>query len=302
MDDDLDSFPFDGELISANKRNFEHQIQHVKKHFTPISIELLLDSLEGKALLPKRAILVTFDDGYDDNYFNAFPILKKYEVPATIFVSVGFVSTSKRFWFDDVAAIVKHTDEKELFITSLDKKFKLGDTAEERERSVQEITECLKRVSNEERIEVLSFLKKKYGEIFSKVDLSRSKALTWEQIKEMDDSVISFGSHTMTHPILTNLDKDELEYELVESKKILEKKLNKKIETFAYPNGGINDISDEVDSQLKSFGYKVSFSYLSGVNKQPVESHFRLKRIHIEHQMNRRFFNLLLCCPNVFSD
>ncbi len=301
-DDKINDFPFDFELISADRDNFEYQVQHVKKHFNPITLEQLVLSLEGGISLPDKPILITFDDGFDDNYYNAFPILKKYAVPATIFVSAGFVSTDKVLWFDEIAAIVKQTTEEYLMLDVVNEKFSLGSTLEERELAAQNICEFLKRVPNKIRLEVLSLLKEAYSGILAETDLSKSKILSWEQIQEMNQSVISFGSHTMTHPILTNLNDDELEYELRQSKKVLESKLGATIDTFAYPNGGITDISHKIDDMLERLGYKVSFSYLPGTNPLPIKSKYRLKRIHVEHHINKSYFNWLLCFPGVFSD
>ena len=92
-DYDENSYAFDKNLINASCEEFEWQIRYIKKYFTPITFSELKDIVESKSDLPKRSIIITFDDGFDDNYNNAFRILNKYSVPATFFISTTAART-----------------------------------------------------------------------------------------------------------------------------------------------------------------------------------------------------------------
>ena len=182
-------------LFSVKKKDFKWQMKYLKdKRYNVISLEKFIELRErGKRILAKTVVL-TFDDGHEDNYYNVFPILKKYNFPVTIFLSPNF------------------------------KKYKL---------------------------------------------------MNWEQIEEMHKSgIIDFQPHTMNHPKLRELPKKEEEKEILESKKLIEKKLNKKCEFFAYPSG---DYNEETINILKENGFRAGLTIKEGLNcsKRPI---FELKR------------------------
>ena len=93
-----DSFPFDIELVSASVSAFTSQMQYVKQHFTPMSFASLLQCLDRGGPPPPGAVIITFDDGFADNYYNAFPVLKKFNIPATIFLSTGYIDNQNISW------------------------------------------------------------------------------------------------------------------------------------------------------------------------------------------------------------
>jgi len=90
-----------------SRQNFEGQMQFLMEHMNPISLSFLVKSLQNRSPIPPRSVVVTFDDGYADNYFNAYPVLRKYRIPATIFLVTSYISTGKRFWWDQLRAMVQ---------------------------------------------------------------------------------------------------------------------------------------------------------------------------------------------------
>jgi len=296
-----ESYKFDIELVSASRNSFDYQIKHIKKYYNPISMEQLIDSIERKVSLPKRPILITFDDGFDDNYLNAFPILKKYNVPATIFLSTGYIDTNNVIWFDRLASLIFLTDLNTLNISEIGKTYNLGAVKSKRGEIMEIICEDLKLIPNIEREKILNDLYDKYENI-EEMDASQSKMLDWNQVKEMNSSIINFGSHTVTHPILSRLTNEELDYELLESKKQIELNLNSPINSISYPNGNESSYNDLVINKAKSFGYKVGFTYIPGNNPLPIKNNFILKRLHIESYTDNNYFRFLLCFPSFLSN
>lgn len=292
---------FDMELVSASVDEFEKQVAYVKKYYNPVSMEQFIDYIEKGIPLPKRALLITFDDGFDDNYYNAFPVLKKYNVPATIFVSTGYVSTDKTIWFDYLAALIYSIDDTELAIPETGKNYSLNINKKSRTRVMEEICEDLKLLPNNTRESVLKRLNSKYADVVNAIDTRPSRMLSWQQIKEMSNSIISIGSHTVSHPVLTKLNSKELEYELSESKRILEEKLGCPVNSISYPNGNSDSFNDDVISKLKEIGYKVAFTYLSGCNYLPSENRFTLNRLHVEEYTKIQKFKFMCLLPTVFS-
>jgi len=97
---ETEGFMWDDDLVSASPQQFERQVRYIAERFTPITFEELGRILDGRSPMPPRPVIVTFDDGYMDNYLQAFPILKRYGVPATFFIPAGFIGTRKVTWWD----------------------------------------------------------------------------------------------------------------------------------------------------------------------------------------------------------
>src|SRR2546423_4920087 len=154
-------------------------------------LELVERSQNGE--LPSRAVAITFDDGYRDNYVYAFPILKKYRIDATIFVSTGAIETGELLWHDRVFdafrfATVEHTLSLRPVLAKAKELY-----GELRLRFVEQVEETLK------------------------PDLNKSlkdRMLTWSQIREMHAAGIDFGSHTVSHTILSRIPYREMVKEL----------------------------------------------------------------------------------------
>jgi peptidoglycan/xylan/chitin deacetylase (PgdA/CDA1 family) len=296
-----EKFSFDYELVSASKKSFELQIQYVKKHFSPISMEQLEDHLENGKKLPKRPLLITFDDGFDDNFYAAFPILESCNVPATIFVSTQYIDTQDVIWFDQLVAFILNMKARELVVPELHQSFALTDNKSEREQIAVEILSAIKRVPNRKRLEILRSIFECEDGGLKSIDFSQSKMLNWEQIRIMNKSVVSFGSHTVSHPILTMLTNKELNHELLASKRVLEEKLSTRVCSIAYPNGGVLDFNDNILREVELSGYKIGFSYISGTNRVPVKNRYAIRRLHIEHYIDLPYFKCLLCLPSIFG-
>ena len=295
-----ENFPFDIELISASCKQFEEQINFVSKYFTPITIEQLVECYNTSTALPEKSVLITFDDGFEDNYKNAFPILEKFNVPATIFLSTDYISSNKTLWFDRLAYFILNSDE-DIFRLVLESKFNIKNNYENRRSVLEEVMEYVKHIPNSEREILLDDMYSKYHFEYKDNHKHLSTTLTWEQIKEMDKSNISFGSHTLSHPILSQLTESELDNELFTSKSILEKHLGHPVETIAYPVGTEAAFNKKVINYTKKAGYLLGFSYIAGVNAWPLKQQYSIKRLHVERYVSTSLFKCMLSIPKVFS-
>ncbi len=192
-----------GALNSVSNKNFEYQMAFLKRHkFNVISLTDLARAIREKRFLPHNSVVITFDDGYADNYHHAFPILKKYGFPATIFI---------------VASLIGHENY-----------------------------------------------------------------LTWDQIKEMEFSGIDFGSHTLTHPYLPDLTRDQQRKEIIGSKEFIESRLGHTIHHFSYPIGGFNEDSKALAEEA---GYLSACTTNRGYTRFN-EDLYELKRIRFGNKDN----------------
>jgi peptidoglycan/xylan/chitin deacetylase (PgdA/CDA1 family) len=263
--------------------NFEKQIVYFRRNYEILSLENLSTLIKEGKRLPEKGITITFDDGYRDNYIYAYPILKRYQIPATIFLTTGHISSDKLFWWDKIGYIVNHTRMRRLCLNDLgDFPLPLGS----KDLVVSKITEKLKRISEDRKTYLIEQLTK-----ISKVDipsgLAKEFILSWNDIKEMTKNGINFGAHTVNHPILANLPIQQAQWEIIESKKNIEEELCKEIDTFSYPNGSYLDFNSEIIDFIKENKFICSVSISPQKLVSLNDDLFALGRILANEDFNR---------------
>ncbi len=293
-------FAYDVELISASVADFTWQMQHVAEHFTPITFATLGRILDGEVPCPPRPIVITFDDGFEDNYQHAFPILQAVGIPATIFVSTDYIGTNKTYWFDQLAHMLLTTDKSCLDLADLGQHWLLSDIPSRRV-AIADLLDRLKRIPNAERLAVLAAVEIQLGGHFNESATSDSSPMNWRQVREMADAGIEFGSHTVSHPILANLTADDLRTELTESKRVLEEQIRQPVTTISYPVGYSFAFNDQVCSAVRDAGYRFATSYISGNNRLSSLDNVRLRRLHVERDTRRDYFAALLQLPEALA-
>ena len=288
----------DIDLISATESQFDWQINYLKNNFDLISFEDLGNIIDQKIKKPKRPVIITFDDGFTDNYTKAYPILKKHNASATFFVSTDYIGTKNNFWFNQVFRSFLNKDHSHVSIEKFDMNFDLSSISQERYDQIYSIVTALQRCSNIERLEVMDYIENTYPS--QDADDSLSLPMTWEQLKEMSDDM-EIGSHTAGHPILSTLSEDEFHHEIGGSKEVIENKLNKEITTIAYPVGMPFTYNDRVLKEVNKAKYTFGTSYMPGINYFNTLNRFELKRIHIERYTSNSMFKSMLSFPELFS-
>lgn len=297
--------PEDSLIVSL--RNFEHQIVFLKRHYNLISGEELAEIITSGASFPQESCLITFDDGWRDNYTHAFPLLKKHGVPAVIFISTDYIGTDQTLWHERLlklltkipshTSIIEIADALNKWPEGVAKKIigilKLSN--ERRRSAINNLIEDLKRFDLEQINEINHGLEFLSG---SKGSNEFPSMLSWQEVSEMSKNNIYFGSHTKSHPILTQINDHQIRAELIESKKIIEDRLRKPVHFLCYPNGNYNE---KVLKVMKEAGYLAGFSCIPGTNDS-YERPFELKRRHIiedfslnlEGQFSELFFKVEL--------
>lgn len=259
---------------ALNTMVFQKQIGFIRKFFETVSLEKLTRHLKNR----KTKISITFDDGYGCIYKHAYPILRKYRLPATIFLSVASIEKNIPIWSDLIAYYIgtSKSNSLELSIQGKKQSFQLRDDEGKLSASVQ-LKSLLKQVNNNERLNLLKEIKS-YLDV-ADPDIEELRMLSWEEIKEMSENNIDFGAHTITHPILTRMSLEEARSEILESKRIIEEKTGKPVTTFAYPNGDISNFNDAIKRILKDGGFQYACTTIFGRNYQKTDP-YELKRIY----------------------
>ena len=268
--------------ISATPEMFDRQLAYLKKSFNVVTASDVAACAAGTCTLPPRSALVTFDDGYADNYTVAYPMLKKHGLGALIFITTDFVGKSKPSFWDVAAYAFTHT-QKTSAVLPLTGETHWSDDAEKQAEMTRWI-ETLKTVPEEDKQRYAGQLPAALGVDMEESNFSRV-FMTWDQAREMAANGIEFGSHTLTHPIMTRIPVEQAKHELVESKRLIEQELGKPVDTFAYPNGGRADFNAEIIAVAREAGYKLAFTLLPGSNffRQLRADPYTIRRVFLSH-------------------
>ena len=271
----------------VSKRNFEKIIRFLSKHYKIISLSDYVNICNGKNEITKNSVILTFDDGYKDIYENGYQILKKYKVPATVFLTSSFINTNKVFWWDHLYAICKNCMvnsslnnlSSEIYTQNLEKKLFTIFAVDKRDRD-QLIWSLIAELQDYDPSK-LQLLVTDLASRFN-YDLEALKEdnemLSWENIKQLKTTGITFGSHTKSHLFLNgSLSKDIVYDEVRDSKLDIEDNLKSEVFAFAYPGG---KITQRLKETVKNNGYKVACTQRPGINSN-TEDLFALKRINI---------------------
>lgn len=235
-------------------RTFARYLTQLSTFFNVITLaDGVKRLMEGR--LPRRAACITFDDGYADNAAVALPLLKRYDLPATIFVSTGFLDGGIMF-NDKVIESVRRAAGDRLDLSACG----LGEhdisTPMLRRRAAEELIGLVKYRSPDERSELV-------GQIHKRCDCSLPTDLMMssEQLREVARAGVEIGGHTVTHPILSRLDRSRARMEIGRGKEELEGILGQPVRLFAYPNGvpGKDYGSDHV-SMVRELGFEAAVS------------------------------------------
>ena len=268
---------------------FEAQMRYLKKRYRIVSLDDLLCEL-ADPVNPEPAVAVTFDDGYPDLYREAFPILVKYKVPATIYLTVGAIETGEIAWYDRVFLALQAVPGNAFdFMLDGPRSFPLFSRAARLAAAVAIIT-WMRTLPDARRRTHCTELEKRVQ--IPKAELV-GRMLTWEQVRSMSDAGVAFGSHTMTHPVVSHLTPADLEWEILESKRILEEKIQTTVADFAYPFGKPDEISLEAQSMLARGAYRSAVTTTEGLNV-PQTNPYHLCRCSIDENNSVSMFALRL--------
>ena len=250
-------------LPGISPKVFEKEMKYLKKMFSILSLEELVNCINEKKKLPKRLAIITFDDGYKDNYQYAFPILKKYQIPATLFITTGNINDRTLFWWDQLNYIIHHSKISKLNLNEYGKR-DFCSLLSKRE-TYNYLGQSFNNLNTVDREQIISKLKQ-LTKVQIPPNIAEEFILSWDEIKEMSEYGINIGSHTVTHPILSKIPLENAKYEIQRSKKDIEHHINKKITSFCYPNGKQSDFNKDIIKIVKDSGYKCAVTTIASSN------------------------------------
>lgn len=264
----------DPHLWSATPETFAAQMAFIARYFAPVTAWQVADALAGAARLPRRAILVTFDDGYRD-FLDAWPILKRFGVPALVFVPTAFPGASRRFWWDELYEMVAATRADVLRAPGLPA-MGLRDPRERR-RAVRRLNRVMRGLRAQERGAMMDALRDQLGD----AQAPGAGVLSWDELRGLAAEGLAIGAHTVTHPALPALTAEELRAELEGAHADLARELGRFLPFFAYPYGLVDGRAAVV---LRTLGYAGAFISLFGRNRLDRRSPLLLYRQSVDRR------------------
>ncbi len=245
------------------------QLRYLARHFKIVSLDSMLDHITTGSLPLEHEIVLTFDDGLRNNLTVVYPILRELQVPATMFVCPGLVESGEWLWNHEMRCRLQTLAIPEL----VDVRMKLlapGNT-------IAAIIEWMKTLQLQQRRTAEAIIRQATAG-FQATEAQREAfdIMNWNDLRSLDRDLITVGSHTLSHPILTKLSGQEIEAEILESRRCLEQRLERKVDLFCYPNGAY----DRRAYQLVQKTYRAAVTTETGViNGTEVLDIHRLPRI-----------------------
>ncbi len=271
---------FSGKHIRAGE--FDRQMALIAENAVPMSLREMAARLADGESLPPGSVAVTFDDSFKNKSQVALPILKRHGVPATFFITTGFIGTDNLYWTDRVEHCINDTDAGQitLDVGSGEQSYSLRSEAEKID-AVIAIKTSMKALAPTERDRVLADLHTITGVGVGAGDVANYRQLNWDDVRALDAGAdYDVGGHSVNHEILSYLTPDRLAAEINDCQDALERELGHRVDLFSYPEGQAAHFNGDVIEALKRRGVSVSPSAIAGTN-QPGANPFYLRRIMV---------------------
>jgi peptidoglycan/xylan/chitin deacetylase (PgdA/CDA1 family) len=255
--------PFDDGVFTVSAGQFSRQMNWLKRHTRILSEEELIDRIatgnEPKTNRP--SVVITFDDGYLDNYSIAYPILKSLQIPAIFFICTEMVWERKLCWWDVVAYLIKQCRKPSIVIH--DHEYALQHN---RLKTIEDLLQPMKEYPCGRIREELRLISEAAEIDLPSDEIQDRELMTRDQIREMAANRMTIGSHAHTHQALTCLDDREHEVELMVSKQLLEQATDQAVRSVSYPFGRYQYIPPSIQDAARKCGYQLGFTSNWGVN------------------------------------
>ena len=249
---------------------FARQLDYLRRTMAPVSLEDVLRALEGRSALPRRAVLLTFDDGERSLFDRGLPLLRERGLPALAFVLAGLLDTCRPYWWSEVQALVGRG----------------GSAAAHPDLPAEQLVRALKRAGDDHRRETIAELRRT-----ARAPAEPQPQLRRHELRELVAAGVAVGNHSLTHPCLPRCPPETSTAEVLEAHRVLSETLGEAPAAFAYPNG---DWDAHAERALEEAGYQVAFLFDHRVSAWPPSHRLRVSRLRVSsHTSLDRFATIL---------
>jgi peptidoglycan/xylan/chitin deacetylase (PgdA/CDA1 family) len=268
------------------RSQFAAHLKALTRFCRVISVEDAVDEITKHGKLAEDSAAITFDDGYASVYRIAFPLLKEYNLPATVFVLTDWINNKLTLWWEELAAMFDAADFKTIDSAEIcrifglepnDKLTKLSYTKSVKRKIQNRIEIALRDKADDERRGLIDRLKTVLIKDNNSLPTG-AKPMTWIEIREMAEAGIRFDAHTCSHINLRHANRDLIEKEIAQSKREVERHINQEVKGFAYPYGQDLAAYDKIEHILRQYNYVYACTTCPGANDSR-SNRFLLRRI-----------------------
>jgi peptidoglycan/xylan/chitin deacetylase (PgdA/CDA1 family) len=286
---------FDPGVYSATAAGFDAQLQFLATHLDIVGPE----ELERLGDAPGRRVVITFDDGYRDNYELALPLLRRHGLTATFFLATGFLDDPRVPWWDELAWIAKRSSRPRIDPGEwLDRPLPLdGD----RKAAIAELARVYKSLDTDRTDAFLDHCANVAGTGRCAPGLAEDMWMTWEMAAELRDAGMTIGGHTVTHPVLARADVARQREEIEGCRQRMADRLGLPMPYFAYPVGLPDSFDDATKALLPEAGVRMAFSLYGGYSRRGDRDPYDVPRASVSIVMRPHDFRAVLSSPRFFA-
>ncbi len=285
---------FNEGVFGPTASEFTRQIEWLRQHARIVSEPELLEAIQSGKPLGGRCCMITFDDAYRDNYTLAFPVLERYRVPAVFFIPSGIVASRRLGWWDIISYFVKKTAKPQFELDGV--RYQVNGSRD------GAITALIARMVHEPHASTRGLLDRLSNACevgYPSIEIQSAELMSWDEVRRVSQGVVTIGSHTHTHTVLSTLAGEAQRRELADSKARLERETGKQVFTIAYPVGGHAQFTSETKELARQCGYSAGYSFGTGVNIWPALDAFDVKRV--SSPLTAAFFAAKASIPGLFA-
>lgn len=272
--------------VSATPAAFARQMQHLARRFRVVSALEVLSAFRGETMLPRRAVLVTFDDAYHDFAEYAWPVMRRLGLPATVFVPTSFPDSAHgEFWWDRLHRVFRNPARLSVSHHRLGR-HSVG-TPDERSAVVRKLERLVKAMPHEDAMQMLDDICEQLGDTGTRA----SRVLGWDALRSLAADGVALAPHTRTHPALSRMSPEHVREEVRGSRIDLERETGSTLPLFSYPYGAHDDT---VTSILAEEGIEVAVTCIDGHSQIGSTEPLRLRRTNISRRTTDLVFRARL--------
>jgi peptidoglycan/xylan/chitin deacetylase (PgdA/CDA1 family) len=294
--------------LSVTPDHFAEHLEILRRRTRPVSLQHLTQNLGNRQSL-NHSVVITFDDGYADNLYHAKPLLEKFDIPATVFITTGNIGQQQEFWWDELDRLVFQSQNLphglKLQVQNQIYEWKVNEPAHDsdsnhhssnswqpektsvlmnRDQLYHSLYQVLRKLSILEREQALREIER-WANVSAEGRLTH-RSLSFQEVLDLSQGdLIEVGAHTVTHPFLSELSLASQRFEIQQSKAALEELLNRPVTSFSYPNG---DYTLATLSLVQEIGFSQSCCSISD-QVQPHSNPFLLPRLVVEDSDGETF-------------
>jgi len=233
-------------------------LAYLAKHkYEFVSLANLFERLAGHGPPLRGAVAFTIDDGYVDQATVAAPVFQEFDCPVTTFVTTGFLDGKLWFWWDQVAHVFEHAGRKSVRVRLGAAELDYCCSSEsERDRAREDFTARCKLVPDTEKLAAVVRLAQAAGVAIPPSPPPHCAPMSWDQLRVCEGMGMSFGPHTVTHPVLSRTTPEAADHEITESWARLRAEARAPLPVFCYPNGGWDDFGEREVAILRRLGFR----------------------------------------------